>query len=363
MVSIIIPVYNASKCLHRCIDSVLCQTYQDFELLLIDDGSQDSSGVICDDYAKKDNRISVIHQPNGGVSSARNEGLARATREYIIFVDADDYLHPNYIKGLMENNDADSVIGGYTTSHSNKAIEPTAGEYRTDKMQAFVDEHITRLYFTVPWGKMYRNSIIQDNGLRFDRNIRLAEDMVFNLEYLKQCHIVRTIPSTGYIYDEGIGNAEEKYHLTHAELTYVLDRCENCYEQLAQHFQCVMPKQSFRILVSCYPVSKIFTDGSDDEYYALYQKYTHVNTRQNFYNDKLCSPINKAIYAIISRTTSGKRDAAKTMMHELQRMYGDRITQMNHPSLFYRLLYKSIRLRYWWAASCMLSIYTLLRKK
>ena len=91
-ISVIVPVYNAEKSLCRCIDSILTQTYQDFELLLIDDGSKDSSGAICDSYVAKDSRIKVFHKPNGGVSSARNLGIDNAQGEWLTFVDADDYL-------------------------------------------------------------------------------------------------------------------------------------------------------------------------------------------------------------------------------------------------------------------------------
>ena len=92
MISIIVPVYNTEKYLHRCIDSVLAQTYQDFELLLIDDGSKDSSGAICDEYAAQDTRVRVFHKENGGVSSARNVGLDLAQGEWVTFVDSDDYI-------------------------------------------------------------------------------------------------------------------------------------------------------------------------------------------------------------------------------------------------------------------------------
>ena len=103
MVSCIIPVYNTEKYLHRCIDSVLAQTYKDFELLLIDDGSTDSSGTICDEYAAKDARVRVFHKENGGVSSARNLGLYHAQGEWIIVMDSDDYWHCNYaLEKLLE---------------------------------------------------------------------------------------------------------------------------------------------------------------------------------------------------------------------------------------------------------------------
>ena len=94
MISIIVPIYNAEQYLHRCIDSILAQSYIDFELLLIDDGSPDNCGAICDEYANQDSRVHVFHKENEGVSSARNLGMAHAQGDWITFIDADDYVHP-----------------------------------------------------------------------------------------------------------------------------------------------------------------------------------------------------------------------------------------------------------------------------
>ena len=115
-VSIIVPVYNTERFLNRCIDSVLAQTYSDWELLLVDDGSTDSSGSICDEYATQDSRIRVFHKENGGVSSARNLGLDYARGEWITFVDSDDYIAPDMIEKLYETqkrNNADITVCGY----------------------------------------------------------------------------------------------------------------------------------------------------------------------------------------------------------------------------------------------------------
>ena len=113
-ISVIIPVYNAEKYLRRCVDSILAQIFTDFELLLIDDGSKDKSGVICDEYAKKDNRVKVFHKENGGVSSARNLGLDNARGEWIGFIDSDDMVKPEYLDGLIRYQSRSSlVVGGY----------------------------------------------------------------------------------------------------------------------------------------------------------------------------------------------------------------------------------------------------------
>lgn len=362
MVSIILPVYNALNCLHRCLDSILHQSYSTFELIIVDDGSQDGSSGICDSYAKKDNRIIVFHQKNSGVSCARNKGLDIAQYENILFIDSDDYLQPNYIEELVKNEDIDLVVGGYKTSISNKSIMPVSGDYTATNMQSFIKEHISRLYFTVPWGKLYNNKIIQDHNIRFDKNIRLAEDLVFNLEYLRWCKQVRTIATDSYVYDEGALIADEKYHLNINELTYILSKCEEKYQLLKTAFSCELPRRSFRIIIACYPITQIFERGSDDEYYHLYQSFTNGKTRNELYTDMICSPANKAIYTIISKYYSGQHTSAKMLMRSLQKMYGSQIARLNHPSLFYRVLYRCIQKRLWRISSMMLALYCWIKK-
>ena len=115
VISIIVPVYNAEKYLHRCIDSILSQTFTDFELLLIDDGSTDSSSIICDDYLREDSRVRVFHKKNGGVSSARNMGLDNAKGKWITFVDSDDFISSNFCEILLDNENEDLVICSFET--------------------------------------------------------------------------------------------------------------------------------------------------------------------------------------------------------------------------------------------------------
>lgn len=192
--SIIVPIYNCEKYLSRCIDSILDQTFTDFELILVNDGSKDNSGMICDDYAQKDSRIVVIHKENGGVSSARNMGLRIASGKYISFVDADDTIDKQFLSTLIDENiDVDLIICGFTEidSYSNVA---TNNLYNIPSEQIFnfseIKTHIISSTYTSSnltnscWNKLYKKSIIDDHNLTFV-NRKRGEDWLFNIEYLQ----------------------------------------------------------------------------------------------------------------------------------------------------------------------------------
>lgn len=187
-ISVIVPVYNAEKWLRRCVGSILAQTYTDFELLLINDGSTDDSGVICDEYAGKNSRIRVFHKPNGGVSSARNLGLDNARGEWITFVDSDDWVELEYLECLLSNvggaelSICDFVIRGSDEVWPDK-IE--TGLISKDKLAAFYTETYPYCHLTAPWIKLYKKSIIEENNIRFKEDISTLEDTIFVLEYLR----------------------------------------------------------------------------------------------------------------------------------------------------------------------------------
>ena len=190
-ISIIVPVYNVERYLRQCIDSILAQTYTDFELLLIDDGSPDNSGTICDEYAQKDPRIRVFHKPNGGVSTARNMGIDNAKGEYISFIDADDELYPNAYETMMKyiNDDIDIVFAGFEKYDEQGKLIYSVDKNYAAKLDA--DSLITTMFRPIIlyyqgfiWNKLFRLSIINDNSLRFNEKIYFNEDRLFVTEYL-----------------------------------------------------------------------------------------------------------------------------------------------------------------------------------
>lgn len=193
-VSIIVPVYNAQNCIARCIDSILKQTYENFELLLIDDGSQDASGEICDDYAAKDTRIRVIHKPNTGVSDSRNIAIEAARGTYLQFVDSDDWIAPEATGSLLfaaQSHDCDLVVSDFYRVIDNRIAHKgdiqEDGLLSREEFAAHMMENPADFYYGVLWNKLYRRELIRQFQIQMDTEISWCEDFMFNLEYI--CHV------------------------------------------------------------------------------------------------------------------------------------------------------------------------------
>lgn len=239
-VSIIIPIYNAASFIHRCVDSVLRQTYQNFELLLIDDGSKDESNTICDEYAQKDARIKVFHKENGGVSTARNLGIKKASGEWITFIDADDWVEPAYLNdiGNLTNDNIEWVFAEWRTVwdrvHLNEINE--YGEKTLLNTRQTIDEMWNTManldIFRCPWGKFFRLSIIRKYNLYFDQELRYGEDTVFNYEYLIHCNCIKLSKEVDahYIFHQMEGTiAVNKYKVTAEGIISARDKVFSIY--------------------------------------------------------------------------------------------------------------------------------------
>ena len=209
IISIIVPLYNAGQYIKRCVDSILSQTFCDFELILVDDGSKDMSAKICNDYASKDSRVSIIRKVNGGVSSARNSGLECIRGGYFVFIDADDYVVPDYLENLFhEAEDADMIVCGYKSFQQNvqdknviKAAYPNK-IYDNHNITSLLSEKMNDLPFRTVWSKMFRTSILKENNLYFDKDMIFGEDTKFVLEYMLHAKKIKTISLIGYLYRE-----------------------------------------------------------------------------------------------------------------------------------------------------------------
>lgn len=212
-ISVIVPVYNVEKYLHRCVDSILEQTFTDFELLLIDDGSKDKSGVICDDYVRKDKRVRVFHKANGGVSSARNVGLNKALGEYITFIDADDYFIENTFSAFLFDKGYDLI---QIPRNDGSFIKTYSQDIECDNNADFLRFTYRNFYFEC-WGRFYKREIIGDS--RFDERITIGEDLLFFLDVYSRVnffHISST--SGGYHYSYVPTSAMHKKNLDQEQL-------------------------------------------------------------------------------------------------------------------------------------------------
>ena len=192
-VSVIIPIFNVGHFLRPCLDSILNQTFKEFEILLVDDGSTDNSGAICDDYARKDNRIHVVHKSNGGVSSARNTGIQLSKSEWLYFVDADDEIISNGLETLYNatSPQIDLVCASYIRKENDVIItERESFSNLSLSREQFIDEiskFRTKTFDRYLWCKLFRKSIIKENALSFDENLAYREDVVFLYRYASKC--------------------------------------------------------------------------------------------------------------------------------------------------------------------------------
>lgn len=202
-ISVIVPIYNADKYLHRCIDSILTQTFNDFELLLVNDGSKDNSGEICEDYAHKDARVKVLHKANGGASSARNLGIDNACGEYISFIDSDDYVLPCFLETFMEYiGSSDLCILGIKPDYSifsGYQLVKTSLDYKGCVKKALPLFYECQMFGSLS-NKMFKKSIIQDNRLHLNETFVFREDEEFLLRYLLYAQTISATVKPCYIY-------------------------------------------------------------------------------------------------------------------------------------------------------------------
>lgn len=202
MISIIVPVYKAEKFLSRCVDSILAQTFADFELLLVDDGSPDNSGKICDEYASLDPRVRVFHKPNGGVSSARNLGVDNARGEWIAFVDADDWTDRCMYELLVneaKKSNADIVVSGFTRVLPTSKRIVTIPDLSKGKIE-FIRDYM--LYgWTVVWNLLISRNLLVKNDLRFNIDINVGEDFVYLFKAFVLADNIHVYNEPLYFYD------------------------------------------------------------------------------------------------------------------------------------------------------------------
>ncbi len=206
-VSVIVPVYNTEELLPRMIDSVLAQSFRGFELILIDDGSSDKSGEICDRYVETDSRVRVVHSTNKGASAARNRGIEESTGEWITFIDSDDYVLPEYLSSMVNSGrkyKSDLVMTGLQRISEH---DPSKNVVRDWPELAVDKDNIEELYNKNilqfqkgPVIKLFKNEIIKKHYVRFDEKLSRGEDALFVYSYLPYCQRMSVAPGANYIY-------------------------------------------------------------------------------------------------------------------------------------------------------------------
>ena len=229
-ISIVVPIYNSSKFLSRCIDSLINQTYKNIEIILVNDGSKDNSLEICNEYVKLDNRIKVFDKPNSGVGSTRNYGIKKCTGEYICFIDSDDYISPKYCEILMRNlinNSADLSI----VSLALNECELLEGKIEfVNKKDAYYQVLFDNSFFGYPVNKLYKKEIINKLGdMPFPEHLYWGEDLLFNIKYLINCNIIVKQDVILYYYIQNDDSCTNKKSINDKSIT-LLESCKKVIE-------------------------------------------------------------------------------------------------------------------------------------
>lgn len=225
LISIIVPVYNAERTLHRCVTSLMEQSYPNIEILLVNDGSKDASLEMCRGYERQDSRIRVIDKPNGGVSSARNAGLDVARGEYIMFCDSDDWVSPLWCEHMVRNHIPQNLT---VCEIAWGGPDAEAGKQQLSEETIVERNRFLQFSFVMcpPWNKLFERNAIQKSDLRFSGDLRLGEDLIFVMEYL--CNVqgqVRILPQRLYYYDTSTEGSLSKRSAT-------MEQCDLFYHRL-----------------------------------------------------------------------------------------------------------------------------------
>lgn len=279
LVSVVVPVFNSEKYLEKCVISILQQEYKDLELILIDDGSTDGSGLICDKYAIEDSRIKVIHKKNAGVSSARNSGIEIAKGKYIAFVDSDDYIEKNYLStavAKINKHDCDLYVSGIlmeTWSCGEIVRSEEIGVKNTfngsiTQFLEMMESEYSLMSICGPWCKLYQMGIIKNNKLRFDTSVSFGEDTRFNIDYYSYASTVYFDDAIFYHYRRG--NEDSLFS------KFKKDTFELHQQEYTKMYNLICEKQCGADFIDFYMgLYTTLLQGCLSEYYRFYQKTTY----------------------------------------------------------------------------------------
>lgn len=306
-VSIIIPIYNAETYLAQCLDSLLNQTYENIEIILVNDGSTDGSNEICKQYVQKDSRVRLYFQKNAGVSVARNTGISNSTGNYILFVDSDDWVDKDYVNLMIEKlNKYDSIICGYTEEYVNERFYHKAAEsIITENSAIAIKKVINNTYGGYIYNKAFKKEIISKYNIRFHNDIHMCEDMLFVIEYLKKCNNIYVLNKCLYNYRMRKSSAVWQKGDKYLTIFRAYDLIENSlnndsfielinYRKLFSYFT-LNSSQKLKIDISKREIKKMLSDVMNSKLISKKNKLKLFFLKKNkfIYNGYLFLKINK----------------------------------------------------------------------
>lgn len=268
-VTFIIPIYNCERYLVQCLDSILHQSIDDFEVILVNDGSTDKSGEICEIYANRDERFRVIHKSNEGVSKARNWGIELSKGEWITFVDADDWVDSDFLELLKETQQVDYIVSSITGHNNDDEYYMELFEAQTFSFidQSVFDPHNLQIAFFTPWCKFFKARIIKDNNIRFDPEIHSGEDTIFVFQYLRYIRSIYLSRLPLYHWRVANGLTNKKYSFR--RINYTIDQTMAAFCEVEQMHKVDLSIIKFNSL-------NYLTNKIDVRLYSLYQLYFEI---------------------------------------------------------------------------------------
>ena len=293
LISVIVPIYKVEKYLHRCIDSIRNQEYKNLEILLVDDGSPDNCGLICDKYAKKDKRIKVIHKKNGGLSDARNSALDVMNGEYVTFVDSDDYVTDMYIYNLynaLRDSDVRMAVSGFENvfeEHRN-----LQGETYKEILVYSAEECLMKMFYqegmeTTAWGKLYHRSLFED--IRYPLS-KLYEDISVTYKLICKCEKIAFIENRDYFYFQRkdsiqyqeftIQKLDAIYHMQEV-YSFIEDKYPKLKDAVVCRYFSILSNILFQIKVGEYEKEKeyLWSEMKKIRYRVLFNEYARKKAR------------------------------------------------------------------------------------
>ena len=311
-ISIIVPIYNASRHIPFLIDSVKKQTYTNWELLLVDDGSKDDSLQVCQAYQEKDARIKVLHQENQGPSAARNAEILAATGEWVTFVDADDSLLDCFLSSMVnmlnDEQQVDIVFAGYVVveAHQNNVFTYQSAAYSGYEAIKDVISHTNILYRCCPWGKMFRRSVMLEQNVLFDTQLAHSEDRLFVYDFLVHTKGVATTSAIGYLYDSTQAGTLKNKVLSIEKLKLRQQKLTTAAHKLIDHFD-LKDDELFPIAKHLIP---LFVNAVQGYYYVMGNTKETIAEQLKFYEEYF----DHKLYARIKNLDLWKRFSSNNTM-------------------------------------------------